>query len=108
VRPERIVFQPPLLDQRLGVGVESGSNRMKKEVPLPYLHRHEDATHAAPKPDRGTGEEISRRSDSSLLSEITKAMIHTSRFSPVISLLVMVPVFVYSLLGRSYSDENKL
>jgi hypothetical protein len=79
-----------------------------KYVPLPYLHRHENATHAAPKPDRGTGEEISRRSDSGLLSEITKAMIHTSRFSPVISLLVMVPVFVYSLSVRSYSDEKKL
>jgi hypothetical protein len=35
-------------------------------------------------------------------------MIHTSRFSPVISLLVMAPVFVYSLLGRSYSDKKKV
>jgi radical SAM superfamily enzyme YgiQ (UPF0313 family) len=30
VRPERIVFQPPLLDQHLVVGVESGSDRTKK------------------------------------------------------------------------------
>jgi hypothetical protein len=81
--------------------------QQQKQVSLPYFHRHEDAAHAAPKPDRGTREEISRRSDSSLLSEITKAMIHSNRFSPVISLLVMVPVFDYSLLGRSCSDENK-